>query len=105
METLCKESVKSRKQRELLLNKKDYVIWMKQNRELNDLQAKKQWREDKLDDRVYREEVDGKLCLAVKLPTMLTREKREVVGTQEKVFKPKDKRSFESSSEEEAVGD
>lgn len=78
VDVLCTETVTSRKTRHILLNKTEYIEWMKQNRSMSKEEAKLQWSLDKEDKNIKKEVENGVTVIAVKLPTLLEDEQREV---------------------------
>lgn len=66
---MCAETAVSRKSSVLLLGRRQFVAWYVHNELMEREEAEKKWEEDCLAPDVQKEEEDGEVRLAVKMPT------------------------------------
>ena len=66
VEQMCKDLIHARKDKWLLLPKKPFISWFMWHERMSEKKAKEMWAECKADSNITRENVNGRLCLAVR---------------------------------------
>jgi hypothetical protein len=74
IEEIVRETKVSRKQRLLLMKKRQFCAWCKLNEDMTPEEAEQRWLADSVNPDIYSETAGGELHVSVSMPIMLTKE-------------------------------